>query len=46
MLIVFILNYCDCLTILKVTYLLREDPMTSFAPANQLQIKCEKNPVK
>ena len=40
-LLVFILDYHHCLTILKVPYLLREDPMALFAPTNQPRIKCE-----
>ena len=40
-LLVFILDYHHCLTILKVPYLLREDPMSLFAPTNQPRIKCE-----
>ena len=41
-LLVFNLDYHHCLTILKVPYLLREDPMALFAPTNQPRIKCEK----
>ena len=40
-LLVFIIDYHHCLFILKVPYLLREDPMALFAPTNQPQIKCE-----
>ena len=40
-LLVFILDYHQCLTILKAPYLLREDPMALFAPTNQPRIKCE-----
>ena len=40
-LLVFILDYHHCLTILKVPYLLREDPLALFAPTNQPRIKCE-----
>ena len=40
-LLVFNLDYHHCLTILKVPYLLREDPMALFAPTNQPRIKCE-----
>ena len=40
-LFVYFLDYHQCLTILKVPYLLREDPMALFAPTNQPRIKCE-----
>ena len=46
LLLVFILDYLHCLTILKVPYQLCEDPFTLFAPTNQPRIKCKKNQLK
>ena len=40
--LLFILDYHQCLTILKAPYLLREDPIALFALTNQPRIKCEK----